>query len=95
MAPNGSDKANIWPKMTKNAYFRPNLVVFGSKLLILMGRRKSSGTHISTEKPPGHLVRIDFWSGMGSNGPKMPVLGQIRAQVEHRYTDMTNEGFIN
>ena len=27
--------ANIWPKMTKNAYFGPNLAVYGPKILIL------------------------------------------------------------
>ena len=80
--------------LAQNAYFGPNLSVFGPKFLILKRGIKSFGTHI-TEKPPRHLARIVYWSGMGSNGPKMPVLGQIRAQVEHRYTDMTNEGFIN
>ena len=29
--------ANIWPKMTKNAYFRPNLALFGPKILIFTG----------------------------------------------------------
>ena len=27
-------EANIWPKMTKNAYFGPNLAVFGPEILI-------------------------------------------------------------
>ena len=64
--------------MTKNAYFGPNLAVFGPKILIFRGVSKSFGTQIM-EKPPRQLVRIVFWSGMGSNGPKMlmPVLGQI------------------
>ena len=47
---------------------------FGPKILILLGRSKSFGTHV-TEKPPRHLVRIVFWSGMGRNGPKMPMFG--------------------
>ena len=38
--------ANIWPKMTKNAYFGPNLAVFGAKILICMGVSKSFITHI-------------------------------------------------
>ena len=53
--------ANIWPKMTKNAYFGPNLAVFGLKILICTGASKSFGNHIM-KKPPGQLVRIVFWS---------------------------------
>ena len=40
-----------------------------------MRLNKSFGTH-NTEKPPGQLVRIVFWSGIGSNGPKMMIFGQ-------------------
>ena len=65
----------MWPKMTKNAYFGPNLPVLWPKILILTGGSKSFGTHI-TEKPPRHLARIVYWSGMGPNGPKMPIFGQ-------------------
>ena len=61
--------------MTKNAYFGPNLPVLWPKILILTGGSKSFGTHI-TEKPPRHLARIVYWSGMGPNGPKMPIFGQ-------------------
>ena len=35
---------NIWPKMTKNAYFGTNLAVFGPKILIFAGVSKSFGT---------------------------------------------------
>ena len=63
-----------WPELTKNASFGPNLVVFGPKILIFMGVSKSFGTNI-TEKPIRQLVRIVFWSGIISNGPKMPILG--------------------
>merc|ERR1712116_123558 len=38
---------NIWPKMTKNADFGPNLAVFGQKILIFMGVRESFGTNIT------------------------------------------------
>ena len=58
----------------KKAYFRPNLDVFGQKVLIFMGGSKSFGTHV-TEQPPGHLVCIVFWSGIGRNGQKMPIFG--------------------
>ena len=67
-------KGTIWPKMTKNAYFGSILDVFGPKILIFMGVSKSFGTHIM-EKPPRQLVRIVFWSGIRSNGPKMPIFG--------------------
>ena len=40
-------KANIWPKMTKNPYFGHNLAVFGPKILIFTGGRKTFGTHIT------------------------------------------------
>ena len=48
---------------------------FGPKILILLGGSKSCGAHV-TEKPPRHLVRIVFRSGMGPNGPKMPIFGK-------------------
>ena len=67
--------ANIWPKMTKNAYFGPNLAVLGPKILILSGGSKSFGTHV-TEKPHTHLARIVYWSGMGPNGPKSQYLAK-------------------
>ena len=59
---------NIWPK-------KPNLAIYGPKILIFMGVCKSFGTHI-TEKPPRELVWMVFWSGIGSNGPKMHIFGQ-------------------
>ena len=62
--------ANIWPKMTKNAYFGPNLAVFGAKILIFMEVSKSFGTHI-TEKASRQLVRIVFgraWDQMNQKG---------------------------
>ena len=65
-------RRQAWPKMTKNANFGPNLVVFGQKILILTGESKSFGTHM-TEKPPRHLVCIVFWSGMG---PQLPIFDQ-------------------
>ena len=61
--------------MTKNACFGPNLAVFGPKILIFMWVSKSFGIHI-TEKTPRQLVRIVFRSGIGLNGPKMPIFGQ-------------------
>ena len=48
--------------------------LFGPKILILTGVSKSFGTNIM-EKPPRQLVRIVFWSGIKSNGPKMPIFG--------------------
>merc|ERR1711928_250967 len=65
---------NIWPKMTKNAYFGPILVFFGQKILIFMEVSKSFGTNI-TENHFGNLSALFFWSGIRSNGPKMPIFG--------------------
>ena len=67
-------KANICPKLTKNAYFGPILAVFGPKILIFMGVSKSFGTNI-TENPPRHLVHIVFWSGIGQNVQRMAIFG--------------------
>ena len=41
-----------------------------------MGVSKSFGTHVT--KKPRQLVCIVFWSGIGSNGPKMPIYDQKR-----------------
>ena len=75
-------KANICPKLTKNAYFGPILAVFGPKILIFMGVSKSFGTNI-TENHLDNLSALFFGQAldqMGQNAdiwPKMPVLGQI------------------
>ena len=61
--------------MSKNADFGPNLAVFGPKILIFTGVSKRFGTP-TMEKPPRQLVRIVFWSGIRSNGPKMPIFGK-------------------
>ena len=67
---------NQWgTSLTKNAYFGPNLAVFGPKILISTGGSKIFGTHV-TEKPPRHRVCIVSWLGMGRNGPKMPIFSQ-------------------
>ena len=63
--------------MTKNAYFGPNLAVFGQKILTFMGGGKSFGTNV-TKKPPRHLVGNVYWSGVGSFGPKMPIFGRTK-----------------
>ena len=75
---------NIWPKMTKNANFGPNLAVFRPKILILTGGSKSFCTHI-TEKPPGQLVHISFLRGIGSNGPKKPIFCRIRPFLSQKF----------
>ena len=80
---NVQKNAHIWPKMTKNAYFGPNLDDFGPKILIFMRVSKSFGTHIM-EKPPRQLFHVVFWSSIRSNGPKMPVLGQILLLFGHK-----------
>ena len=64
--------------LAKKANFGPNLTIFGPKILIFMGVNKSFDTHITEN----HLATClhCFLVGMGSNGPKMPILsvfGQI------------------
>ena len=51
--------ANIWPRMTKNAYFGPISAVFGPKILIFMGVSKSFGTNI-TENHQDNLSVLFF-----------------------------------
>ena len=64
-----------WQYLAKKANFGPNLAVYGPKILIFSGGSKSFGTCI-TQKPSKQLARIAYWSGMGPNGPKMPMFGQ-------------------
>merc|ERR1712209_369825 len=65
-----------WPKLTKNANFGPNLVVFGQKILFFTGEIKSFVTYI-TENPPRPLFTLFFgqhWTICAKNGniwPKM------------------------
>ena len=63
-------------KCAWESFYGPNLAIFEPKILIFTGVSKKFDTHSRIE-PPTHLVRIVFWLGIGSNGPKMPVLGQI------------------
>ena len=64
-----------WPKLTKNANFGPNLVVFGQKILFFTGEIKSFVTYI-TENPPRHLVHIVFWSALDNMCKKWQYLAQ-------------------
>merc|ERR1712163_27491 len=66
---------NIWPKMTKNAYFGPNLAVFGPKFLIFMGVSKSFGTNI-TENHFGNLSELFFGQALDQMGQKCRYLAQ-------------------
>ena len=60
--------------LAKKVNFGPNLAVYVPKILIFMVVSKSFSTHIM-KKPPKQLVHIVFWSGIRSNGPKMPIFG--------------------
>ena len=66
---------NIWPKMTKNADFGPNLAVFGPKSLIFMGLSKSFGTNI-TENHFGNLSALFFGHALDQVGQKCRYLAQ-------------------
>ena len=61
--------------MTKNAYFGPNLAVFGQKILTFMGGGKSFGTNV-TKKPPRHLVGNVYWSAWDHLGQKCQYLAE-------------------
>ena len=60
---------NIWPKMTKNADFGPNLAVFWPKSLIFMGLSKSFGTNI-TENHLENLSALFFGQALDHMGQK-------------------------
>ena len=70
-----AENANIWPKMTKNAHFGPNLAVFGPKSLIFMGLSKSFGTNI-TENHFGNLSALFFGHALDQVGQKCRYLAQ-------------------
>ena len=71
-----SQKCQIFgPKWPKMHIFDQIWSFLGQKILIHTRGSKSLDTHV-TEKPPRQLVRIVFRSGIGSNGPKMPIFGQ-------------------
>ena len=67
--------ANIWPKITKNAYFGPNLAVFGPKILILIRVSKSFGTNIM-ENHFGNLSALFFGQALDQVGQKCRYLAQ-------------------
>ena len=73
--------------MIKNANFRPNLVVFGQKILTFTGESKSFDTHI-TEKPTRQLVRIVY----GQAWDKMGQKHQYLALNDQKYFFLTKFG---
>jgi len=66
---------NIWPKMTKNADFGPNLAVFWPKILIFMGVSKSFGTNI-TENHLDNLSALFFGHALDQVGQKCQYLAE-------------------
>ena len=69
-----AENGNIWPKMTKYAYFGPNLAVFGPKILSFMGVSKSFGTNI-TENHKDNLFASFFGQALDQMGQIWPFLG--------------------
>ena len=61
--------------MTKNAYFGPNLAVFGPKILIFMGVSKSFGTNI-TENHLDNLSALFFGQALDQMGQKCRYLAK-------------------
>ena len=73
--PRHLDLGNIWPKMTKTAYFGLNLAVSGPKILIFMGVSKSFGTNI-TENHLGNLSALFFGQALDQMSQKCRYLAQ-------------------
>ena len=61
--------------MTKNAYFGPNLAVFGPKILIFMGVSKFFGTNI-TEHHQDNLSSLFFGQALDQMGQKCRYLAK-------------------
>ena len=74
--------------LSKNGSFwakHPNFFCEGAKILVHTYHKTRPNPNFSGKKqkfcyphygkPPRHLVRIVFWSGMAPNGPKMPIFG--------------------
>ena len=70
-----AENANIWPKMTKNAHFGPNLAVFGPNILIFMGVSESFGTNI-TENHLDNLSTLFFGQALDQMGQKCTYLAK-------------------
>ena len=60
--------------MTKNAYFGPNLAIFGPKSIIFMGVSKSFGTNI-TENHLDNLSALFFGQELDKRCKKMAIFG--------------------
>ena len=71
----GAKNGNIWPKMTKNADFGPNLAIFWPKILIFMGVSKSFGANI-TENHLDNLSSLFFGQALDQMGQKCRYLAQ-------------------
>ena len=70
-----ANNANIWPKMTKNAHFGPNLAVFGPNILNFRGVSKSFSTNI-TENHLDNLSALFFGQALDQMGQKCGYLAQ-------------------
>ena len=94
-------RINFWWGIVRN---RPKMPIFDPKIhnfdriwpfwaknINSYGRKKNFGTHV-TEKPPRHLVRLVFWSAMGPNRPKMPILAKkpILGQIWQLWAKIPN-----
>ena len=82
MARNGLKNANIWPKVTKNANFGPNLAVY-AKNPYYYGRKQKfwyQRKGKTTYTPCSHRLLVSHgtkWAKNANIWPKKPVLGQI------------------
>ena len=67
-------KGTKWASNGQKCQFRAKFGCFGAKNPIFYWRNQSFVTPV-TENPPGHLVHIGFWSGIGQNVQKMAIFG--------------------
>ena len=65
-----------WPKLTKNASFGPNLVVFRQIIQNFTGKSKSFGTNISKKTNQGTLFALFFGWAMDEMGKKCEYLAE-------------------
>ena len=65
--------------LPKKAYFGAKMAVFWPNILIIVGGRKQKQKFWYTyiRKPPGHLVRIFFWSSIAPNWSESPKFNPI------------------
>ena len=81
---------NIWPKMTKNADFQPNLAVFGQKILILWSAMGSNGPKM----PIFGKKRVNFGPNLAINGPKILIFMGVSKSFGTHTTEKSSRQLV-